>query len=50
MKEKQYKKNLKNYEFIEITWNKGKYGKYKLLKELNKKAFINSTKSTHKAD
>tara|TARA_B100001996_G_C18349048_1_gene473240 strand:- start:103 stop:255 length:153 start_codon:yes stop_codon:yes gene_type:complete len=50
MKEKQYKKNIKSYESIEITWNKGKYGKYKLLRTLNKKAFIDSTKLNRKAD
>jgi len=50
MKEKQYKENIKSYEAIETTWNKGKYGKYKLLRKLNKKAFIDSIKPNHKAD
>ena len=39
MKEEPIKKLLKNYESSLTTWNKGKLGKYQLLRKINKKAF-----------
>ena len=39
MKEEPIKKVLKTYESSLITWNKGKLGKYQLLRKINKKAF-----------
>jgi hypothetical protein len=39
MKEEPIKKLLKNYESSLTTWNKGKFGKYQLLRKINKKAF-----------
>ena len=39
MKDTPNKKQLKDYECTLVTWNKGKHGKYKKLKKLNKKAF-----------
>ena len=36
---------LKDYEQAHLTWNKGRYGKYKILKKLNKKAFNSSVSS-----
>ena len=44
MKGKSKNKNKKDYEIILTTWNKGKFGKYKLLKKNNKTAFNKSTK------
>jgi len=44
MKEKSKNKDGKDYEIILTTWNKGKFGKYKLLKKNNKIAFDKSTK------
>jgi len=38
MKE-QNKKKLKSYEIDLVTWNRGKHGKYKMLKKINKRAF-----------
>ena len=34
---------LKDYEKVMVTWCKSVHGKYKLMKKLNKKAFIRST-------
>jgi|TARA_B100001778_G_C18357392_1_gene524794 hypothetical protein len=45
MKETPSKKKLKDYEQAHLTWNKGRYGKYKILKKLNKKAFNSSVSS-----
>ncbi len=39
MKDTPDKKLLKEYECSLITWNKGRHGKYKILKKINKKAF-----------
>ena len=33
MKDKPKNKDTKDYETILTTWNKGKFGKYKLLKK-----------------
>tara|TARA_B100001013_G_scaffold143580_1_gene84818 strand:+ start:554 stop:688 length:135 start_codon:yes stop_codon:yes gene_type:complete len=44
MKDKSKNKDEKDYEIILTTWNKGKFGKYKLLKKNNKIAFDKSTK------
>ena len=44
MKDKPKNKDTKDYETILSTWNKGKFGKYKLLKKNNKIAFKKSTK------
>ena len=35
MKESPSKKKLKDYEQAHLTWNKGRYGKYKILKKLS---------------
>tara|TARA_B110000008_G_C16775557_1_gene486369 strand:+ start:514 stop:654 length:141 start_codon:yes stop_codon:yes gene_type:complete len=43
MKEEN-KKKLKDYEINLVTWNRGKYGKYKILKKINKKAFAKQLK------
>ena len=47
MKDTTEKKQLKDYESDHLTWNKGKHGKYKILKKWNKKAF-NLSISSHK--
>ncbi len=47
MKDTPEKKQLRGYEQAHLTWNKGRFGKYKLLKKLNKKAFKSSV-SSHK--
>ena len=39
MKETTKNKKLKVYELSNMTWNKGRLGKYKLLRKINKKAF-----------
>ena len=39
MKDTPDKKQLIDYEYALVTWNKGRYGKYKMLKKWNKKAF-----------
>ena len=44
MKDKSKNKDGKDYEITLTTWNKGKFGKYKLLKKNNKIAFDKSTK------
>jgi len=36
-------KKLKEYETMLVTWNKGRHGKYKILRKNNKKAFNLST-------
>ncbi len=41
-------KNLKPYESVLTTWNRGKLGKYKILKKNNKKAFEDSVVKIHK--
>ncbi len=43
-------KNLKPYESTLTTWNRGKFGKYRILKKINKKAFKDSVVKTHKVD
>ncbi len=48
MKDAQKKKLLKDYESSLTTWNKGKLGKYKLLRKINKKAFKRSIVTTEK--
>ena len=45
MKDTPDKKQLKDYERKLVTWNKGKHGKYKKLKKLNKRAFNLSVSS-----
>ena len=45
MKDTPNKKQLKDYERKLVTWNKGKHGKYKNLKKLNKRAFNLSVSS-----
>ncbi len=46
----KYIKNLKPYESTLTTWNRGKFGKYKILKKINKKAFKDSVVKNHKVD
>lgn len=48
MKDISNKKSLKEYESTLTTWNKGKMGKYQLLKRLNKRAFDLSMRSIEK--
>ena len=36
------RKKLKTYESKLTTWNRGKFGKYKILKKMNKQAYLNS--------
>ena len=36
--------NLKSYETKLTTWNRGKFGKYKILKKMNKQAYKDSIK------
>ena len=36
------KNKLRDYEKIMVTWCKSVHGKYKLMKKINKKAFIKS--------
>ena len=36
------RKKLKSYESKLITWNRGKFGKYKILKKMNKQAYLDS--------
>ena len=36
------RKKLKSYESKLTTWNRGKFGKYKILKKMNKQAYLNS--------
>ena len=36
------RKKLKSYESKLTTWNRGKFGKYKILKKMNKQAYHNS--------
>tara|TARA_X000000368_G_scaffold393361_1_gene358995 strand:- start:92 stop:235 length:144 start_codon:yes stop_codon:yes gene_type:complete len=45
MKHSTKNKHLKKYELVETTWNKGKFGKYRILKKINKLAFNSSTNS-----
>ena len=35
--------HLKKYESVQTTWNKGKFGKYKILRKINKQAYDLST-------
>ncbi|MBT3549433.1 MAG: hypothetical protein HOM30_03805 [Gammaproteobacteria bacterium] len=48
MKDTPNKKPLKNYELSLTTWNKGRLGKYQLLRKINKKAFKRSLNATQK--
>ena len=36
------RKKLKSYETKLTTWNRGKFGKYKMLKRMNKQAYQDS--------
>ncbi len=36
------RKKLKSYESKLTTWNRGKFGKYKILKKMNKQAYRDS--------
>ncbi len=36
------RKKLKSYESKLTTWNRGKFGKYKILKKINKQAYLDS--------
>ena len=36
------RKKLKTYESKLTTWNRGKFGKYKILKKMNKQAYLDS--------
>ena len=36
------RKKVKSYEAKLTTWNRGKFGKYKILKIMNKKAYRDS--------
>lgn len=36
------RKKLKSYEAKLTTWNRGKFGKYKILKKMNKQAYQDS--------
>ena len=36
------RKKLKSYESKLTTWNRGKFGKYKILKKMNKQAYLDS--------
>tara|TARA_Y100000748_G_scaffold295469_1_gene287253 strand:+ start:2216 stop:2365 length:150 start_codon:yes stop_codon:yes gene_type:complete len=36
------RKKVKSYEANLTTWNRGKFGKYKILKKMNKKAYHDS--------
>ena len=45
MKENSDKKKLKDYEKSILTWNKGRFGKYKTLTKINREAF-NKSKNT----
>ena len=38
------RKNHKSYETKLTTWNRGKFGKYKILKKMNKQAYKDSIK------
>ena len=38
------RKKLKSYESKLTTWNRGKFGKYKILKRMNKQAYEDSIK------
>ena len=38
------RKKLKSYESKLTTWNRGKLGKYKILKSMNKQAYEDSIK------
>ena len=38
--------NQKVYELAKLTWNKGRLGKYKILKTNNKKAMLAAKNST----
>jgi|TARA_Y100000389_G_C17440794_1_gene508427 hypothetical protein len=44
MKEAPKKEPLKNYESSLTTWNKGKLGKYQILRKINKEAYQRTTK------
>ena len=48
MKETQKKEPLKHYESSLTTWNKGKLGKYQILRKINKEAFHRATKTIKK--
>ena len=48
MPESSKKKLLKSYETKTLTWNKGRFGKYKTLSKINKVAFEKSQKSRGK--
>lgn len=48
MKDAPEKKQLKSYEQAHLTWNKGRFGKYKTLSKINKVAFEKSQKSRGK--
>ncbi len=41
-------KKLKSYESLLTTWNRGRLGKYKILKKINKNAFEKSIKKVDK--
>lgn len=43
MKDKTKNSHLKKYESVQTTWNKGKFGKYRILKKINKQAFDSSS-------
>ena len=36
------RKKLRSYESKLTTWNRGKFGKYKILKKMNKQAYQDS--------
>tara|TARA_Y100000817_G_C16718186_1_gene482394 strand:+ start:202 stop:354 length:153 start_codon:yes stop_codon:yes gene_type:complete len=48
MKENSDKKKLKNYETSILTWNKGRFGRYKTLTKINKEAFKKSVSAKDK--